>query len=59
MLHFYLYLTVPEDFLWSEWGPPPNCTKGDQIRTSMCGGLRRRLPNLPNRNEDDPPGTST
>ncbi len=29
-----------------------------QIKTSMCGGVRRRVPNLPNRNEDDPPGAN-
>ena len=52
-LNFY-YITiniisVPTEFLWSEWGATDNpCGHGVQQRTTMCGALRRRLPNLGN-----------
>ena len=45
----YLVFSVPTEFLWSEWGATDNpCGHGVQQRTTMCGALRRRLPNLGN-----------
>ena len=50
-----LYFSVPDEFLWSEWGVPDvKCGLGKQKRTTMCGSLRRRLPN-PGRDPDAPP----
>ena len=38
---------MPTEFLWAEWGAPDKvCQNGVQQRTTMCGALRRRLPNL-------------
>ena len=49
--------TVPEEFLWSEWGVPDKlCSVGTQKRTTMCGSLRRRLPNLEGRDSEEPAG---
>ena len=46
---------LPKEFLWSEWGVPDKlCSVGTQKRTTMCGSLRRRLPNLEGRDSDDP-----
>ena len=43
-LNFHL-ISVPQEFLWSEWGTPSEpCGLGEQKRTTMCGALRRRLP---------------
>ena len=43
-LIFHL-ISVPQEFLWSEWGAPDiPCGLGKQKRTTMCGALRRRLP---------------
>ena len=48
------YFSVPEEFLWSEWGQPDKlCDIGTQKKNTMCGALRRRLPN-PGR-DDLPP----
>ena len=45
---------MPDEFLWSEWGQPDKlCDVGIQKKNTMCGALRRRLPN-PGR-DDDPP----
>ena len=44
-----MVFSVPTEFLWSEWGATDNpCGHGVQQRTTMCGALRRRLPNLGN-----------
>ena len=56
-IHFYLIIIneVPNEFLWSEWGIPDKlCDVGTQKRTTMCGSLRRRLPNKPGRDSDEP-----
>ena len=48
-------IVVPSEFLWSEWSVPDIlCDVGTQKRTTMCGSLRRRLPNIPGRDSDDP-----
>ena len=48
-------VSVPSEFLWSEWSVPDIlCDVGTQKRTTMCGSLRRRLPNIPGRDSDDP-----
>ena len=50
-------IAVPDEFLWSEWGLPDKlCDVGTQRRTTMCGSLRRRLPNKSDRDDDDPAG---
>ncbi|XP_059096721.1 uncharacterized protein LOC131891214 [Tigriopus californicus] len=47
---------LPDDFLWSAWGAPDIlCSNGTQKRTTLCGDVRRRLPMVPGRNEDEPP----
>ena len=52
-------ILVPSEFLWSEWGVPDKlCDVGTQQRTTMCGSLRRRLPNLPGRDSDEPASVS-
>lgn len=54
MLHI-----VPDDFLWSAWGAPDIlCSNGTQKRTTLCGDIRRRLPMIPGRNQDEPAGKS-
>ena len=46
---------MPKEFLWSEWGVPDVlCGIGTQKRTTMCGSLRRILPNIPGRDSDQP-----
>ena len=57
MIFFNFLYKVPEEFLWSEWGIPDKlCDVGIQQRTTMCGSLRRRLPNKVGRDSDDPAG---
>ena len=56
-LTIHYNITVPDEFLWSEWGLPDKlCDVGTQRRTTMCGSLRRRLPNKSDRDDDDPAG---
>ena len=56
-LSMVFFITVPAEFLWSEWGLPDKlCDVGTQKRTTMCGSLRRRLPNKVGRDSDDPAG---
>ena len=57
VLSIVFFITVPAEFLWSEWGLPDKlCDVGTQKRTTMCGSLRRRLPNKVGRDSDDPAG---
>ena len=57
-LPLYCFISVPAEFLWSEWGLPDKlCDVGTQKRTTMCGSLRRRLPNKVGRDSDDPAGS--
>ena len=50
-----LIFPVPGLFLWSLWSESDKpCGNGTQERHTLCGDLRRRLPLLPGKAEDDP-----